>query len=238
MKLFNNKYRIETTRKPDWDYSNEGFYFITICTKDRINYFGEISEGKMNLNSLGKIAEQCLIDIPKHFPHTRLDEYIVMPNHVHFIIEIIENVNKKNTNVVGAVGAGDAMDVGDAMDAGDNVETQNFASLHYPHYPRPSSSLLSPSSSLLSPSSSLLSPSSSLSTDKSSKNKFGPQSKNLASIVRGYKIGVKKWATENNINFFWQSRFYDVIIKNEKSLNNIRYYIKQNPLNWYSDELK
>ena len=224
MKLFNNKYRIETTRKPDWDYSNEGFYFITICTKDRTNYFGEIAEGKMNLNSLGKIAEQCLIDIPKHFPHTRLDEYIVMPNHVHFIIEIIENVNKKNTNVVGAVGAGDAMDVGDAMDAGDNVETQNFASLHYPHYPRPSSSLLSPSSSL--------------STDKSSKNKFGPQSKNLASIVRGYKIGVKKWATENNINFFWQSRFYDVIIKNEKSLNNIRYYIKQNPLNWYSDELK
>ena len=225
MKLFNNKYRIETTRKPDWDYSNEGFYFITICTKDRTNYFGEIAEGKMNLNSLGKIAEQCLIDIPKHFPHTRLDEYIVMPNHVHFIIEIIENVNKKNTNEVDAVGAGDAMDVGDAMDAGDNVETQNFASLHYPHYPRPSSSSLLPSSSPFS-------------KTNSSKNKFGPQSKNLASIVRGYKIGVKKWATENNINFFWQSRFYDVIIKNEKSLNNIRHYIKQNPLNWYSDELK
>lgn len=69
----------------------------------------------------------------------------------------------------------------------------------------------------------------------SSDNRFGPQSKNLASIVRGYKIGVTKYAKKNNIPFQWQSRYYDHIIRDEKSLNNIRQYIIQNPLNWQTD---
>jgi REP element-mobilizing transposase RayT len=202
MTLFKNTYRIESTRKSDWDYSNSGFYFITICTKDRINYFGEIFNGKMILSDIGKIAEQCLIDIPKHFPHTRLDEFIVMPNHVHFIVEILYNAN-----------------------AIDNVETQNFASLQLKPQPKPQPQQLQqkpkqpPSKS-------------------TTKNHFGPQSKNLSSIVRGYKIGVKKWTTENKIIFDWQPRFYDIIINNENSLKNIRNYIKQNPENWNTDEYK
>jgi putative transposase len=66
-------------------------------------------------------------------------------------------------------------------------------------------------------------------------NQFGPQSKNLASIVRGYKIGVTKYARKNNIPFQWQSRYYDHIIRDEISLNKIRQYIIQNPLNWQTD---
>jgi REP element-mobilizing transposase RayT len=69
----------------------------------------------------------------------------------------------------------------------------------------------------------------------SSDNQFGAQSKNLASIVRGYKIGVTKYAYKNNIPFQWQSRFYDHIIRNEKSLKDIRQYITQNPINWQTD---
>ena len=67
------------------------------------------------------------------------------------------------------------------------------------------------------------------------KNKFGPQSKNLSSIIRGFKIGVKKYATINNINFIWQPRFYDRIIRNEKELNRIIKYIDENPLKWAMD---
>ncbi|MFH1537068.1 MAG: hypothetical protein ABID45_03710 [Patescibacteria group bacterium] len=64
------------------------------------------------------------------------------------------------------------------------------------------------------------------------KNKFGPQSKNLSSIIRGYKTGVKNYATINNKTFYWQARFYDHIIRNKYELNKIRQYIIDNPKNW------
>ena len=69
-----------------------------------------------------------------------------------------------------------------------------------------------------------------------SKNKFGPQSQNLASIIRGYKIGVTKNAKKINPMWKWQSRYYDHIIRNEKSFQNISNYIINNPLNWNGDK--
>lgn len=63
-------------------------------------------------------------------------------------------------------------------------------------------------------------------------NKFNPQSKNLSSIIRGFKIGVKKHAIINNINFIWQSRFFDRIIRDKNELNRIKTYIIENPPNW------
>ena len=73
------------------------------------------------------------------------------------------------------------------------------------------------------------------SLQKQNNNIFGPQIKNLGSVVRGFKIGIKKYATINNISFQWQPRFYDHIIRNEKALNNIRQYIYDNPYNWKKD---
>ena len=79
-------------RKPNrlagYDYNQDGFYFVTICTKDRETYFGEIKEGIMELNQWGKIVDQCWREIPDHFKNIFIDEYIVMPNHVHGIILI------------------------------------------------------------------------------------------------------------------------------------------------------
>ena len=69
-----------------------------------------------------------------------------------------------------------------------------------------------------------------------SRNKFGPQSKNLASIIRGFKIGVTKNARTINADFAWQSRFYDHIIRNDESFSRIRDYIKSNPLKWAMDK--
>lgn len=53
-----------------YDYSREGIYFITICTRNRQCLFGKVSEGSMMLNDIGKVAEKCWNDIPKHFPHS------------------------------------------------------------------------------------------------------------------------------------------------------------------------
>jgi len=69
-----------------------------------------------------------------------------------------------------------------------------------------------------------------------SRNKFGPQSKNLASIIRGFKIGVTKNARIINADFAWQSRYHDHIIRNDESLYRIRNYIKNNPSKWMKDK--
>ena len=91
MDKFRNKYRIASARLASWDYSNPGLYFITICTKDRINFFGEISYNEMYLNEIGKIADKFWGDIPDHFHNVELGEFIIMPNHVHGIIIINES---------------------------------------------------------------------------------------------------------------------------------------------------
>ncbi|MDQ3007724.1 MAG: hypothetical protein M3R47_20385 [Chloroflexota bacterium] len=68
------------------------------------------------------------------------------------------------------------------------------------------------------------------------KNKFGPQSQNLASIVRGYKIGVTKFAHQNNIPFAWQARYHDHVIRSVAEHERIHEYILTNPQNWEEDE--
>lgn len=65
---FNKKYRIESARMQNWDYANEGAYFITICTKDRVHYFGEIVNGEMQLNELGNIVQSEWVRTPQLRP--------------------------------------------------------------------------------------------------------------------------------------------------------------------------
>ncbi len=79
------------------------------------------------------------------------------------------------------------------------------------------------------------SPSSSSSPSQSPKNKFGPQRKNLASIIRGIKSSVTKQARSIDPAFGWQARFYDIIIRTEKSYDNIENYINTNIENWNKD---
>lgn len=74
-----------------YDYSQSGFYFITICTQNRHYLFGNINDGIMQLNDCGNIANNYLIKLPEKYPQTKLPEYIIMPNHLHFIVEIIGN---------------------------------------------------------------------------------------------------------------------------------------------------
>jgi REP element-mobilizing transposase RayT len=85
---FLNKYRISSVRLAKWDYSSNGSYFITICTAHRQHFFGEIINSEMELSQIGEYANQCWLNIPNHFPYFYLDEFIVMPNHLHGIVLI------------------------------------------------------------------------------------------------------------------------------------------------------
>ena len=169
---YKGKFRIPSARLRGWDYGSHGLYFVTICNKDRIHHFGEIEiaymeEQKQNgaylqTTEIGKIATENWESIPLYHPYVELDDFTVMPDHMHGII-FINKPDKLTWEV----------------------------------------------------------------------NKFGSQSKNLGSIIRGYKASVKTYATINNIEFSWQARYYDRVIRNEKEYYNIKRYIQDNPDQWY-----
>ncbi|MEA3349502.1 MAG: transposase [Chloroflexota bacterium] len=165
MEKFKGKYRISSARLATWDYGSNAAYFVTICIADRSRDFGQVVNGEMILTPLGQSATDCWNAIPDHFPFVVLDEFVIMPNHVHGII-IIDKPDG---------GGGDGP------------------------------------------------------------NKFGPQSKNLASIVRGYKIGVTKFARKHAIPFKWQPRYHDHIVRDAGEHERIQKYIRENPQKWDED---
>lgn len=210
MTLFQNKYRVESNRLRGYDYSSIGAYFITICTIDRGHFFGEVFDGEMVLNLLGKQTHQCWTDIPQHFPFVTIDEFVVMPNHVHGIIIITDAIT-------------------DAI----YEETNNHSSLQSPPHSSTQPSI-QPSTPSSSPSPSSFS--SSVPLPSPSPVPFRSPSKTVGSIVRGFKIGVTKWARQNsNIHDIWQPNYHDRIIKNERALNAIRNYIRNNPRKWMGE---
>ena len=187
---FQGKYRIASVRASWHDYRC-GAYFVTICTKDREHYFGEIENDEngnpeMKLSPIGEMADKCWRAIPQHFPHVQIPLWVVMPDHIHGIVIIDDFVETQNIA---------------SLHDNETNQTQNIASLH-----------------------------------DNEPNKFGPQSKNLASVIRGFKIGVTKFARQNNILFSWQSRYYDRIIRDSAEMNHIAEYIENNVSEWNANK--
>lgn len=89
-KTFRLRYRIKTARIPNWNYASPGLYFVTMCTRSRIEWFGCVENGKMVLSPIGETADACWREIAKHFPFVVLDEWVVMPNHVHGVLRIMD----------------------------------------------------------------------------------------------------------------------------------------------------
>ena len=179
-----NIHHRRSIRLKGYDYSQEGLYFITICVQDRKCLFGEIvgvddvgvqnfeplnqPRQEMILNDAGKIAGECWLEIPEHFPNAILHEHIVMPNHVHGIIEL--------------------------------------------KHVRPSHVM-------------------------AQQNQFSkPIPGSISVIIQQYKSSVTRFVNKNNVSHFrWQSRFYEHIIRNEQSCQQIADYIINNPKNWKED---
>ena len=82
------KHHRRSIRVPDYDYSQNGWYFVTICAQNREWMFGNVNDGKMELNKYGKIVDEYWCEIINHFDHVELDGYIIMPNHMHGIVII------------------------------------------------------------------------------------------------------------------------------------------------------
>ncbi len=86
-------------RMLDFDYSQEAIYFLTSCCKNRINFFGEIVNNEMILNKYGEICQQQIEWLQNQYPYIEIHNYIVMPNHVHLLIEINRSIStRRNGN--------------------------------------------------------------------------------------------------------------------------------------------
>ena len=81
-----HRHHRRSIRLRGYDYAQPGAYFVTVCTHRFLNLFGEVVEGQIRLNHLGRIVAECWEDLPNHYRHICLDEFVVMPDHVHGII--------------------------------------------------------------------------------------------------------------------------------------------------------
>ncbi len=188
MEKYQNKYRIKTNRLQNWDYGWNGAYFVTICTKNREHYFGNIYDDKIKFTNIGKLAEKYWSEIPKHFPFVKSDVFVVMPNHIHEIIidKIDDKYNGRRNVETPKLGV-----------STEDVKTKSIIGRKNP--------------------------------------KWKPNI--LGTIINQYKRICTINARKINPDFAWQPRFYDHIIRNEESFNNISKYIINNPQNWNNDEL-
>ena len=187
-KKYRNKYRIESARLKGYDYGNAGFYFITICTANRVHYFGEIINGEMQLSNIGILADVFWHEIKNHSKNVELHEFQVMPNHIHGILQIVKNIND----------GGDGGGVG--RDVACNVSTNK---------PPPINKQMS---------------------------KISPKSGTVGRIIGSYKGAVTNHAHRLGLQFDWQSRFHDHIIRNQAEFERIKNYIINNPKNWKEDK--
>ena len=92
---FKNRYRIPSARLHTWDYGTNGAYFITICTKHREHFFGDIVNDFMKLNVVGELVDYYWKQISENFPFIQLDKHVVMPNHMHGILMIEKPVETR-----------------------------------------------------------------------------------------------------------------------------------------------
>ena len=171
---FQNKYRIESARA-DWHDYDGGSYFITICTKNREHFFGEIVNGEMVLSDIGKYAEEQFKNVSSHYPYAEIPLWTIMPNHLHAIVIIDGNKTKYDRRVVETWRAASLQDI---------ANLQGWLSV----------------------------------------------------VIGGLKSSITRFTNENALDFTWQPRFHDHIIRDTLDMNRIADYIENNVANWVDDE--
>jgi REP element-mobilizing transposase RayT len=208
---FQNKYRIPSARKPDWDYRNHAIYFVTLCTQKRLFYFGNVENGKMILSETGEIAFKHWFEIPNHFPFIELINFVVMPNHIHGLLEIHDINDNIWDDTSKSVNTTQSVDTSHGVVTPQSLETLHATSLQ----------VFGQNSKISEP------PDINVSMAEKS-----PKRGSLSSVLRSYKSSVTKSVHENGFKFGWQPRFHDHIVSGPDEFRRIYDYISNNPKNW------
>ena len=92
------KQRRRSIRLPGYDYTTPGAYVVTICTYLKEPLLGHVESGNVVLSAYGEVIANVWTRLPRHFPMIDLDQFVVMPNHIHGIIELIRGSNEPSTS--------------------------------------------------------------------------------------------------------------------------------------------
>ena len=227
MEKYKNKYRTKSHRMPNWDYSGNGIYFLTIVTQNRVCNLGEIikhvemhGRASVKLSDFGKIVEIELLKSFEIRDELFLDEYIIMPNHLHVII-VLDKLKIENNNG-NLIGSHDSHGL-----SGSRVETHGRVFLQSTKQSTKQSALQQP-----------IKQNHPIRKPKSISSFFAGFKSSVNSKIDDYidnhKLDIPKF---NRNNHFFQSNYHDHIIKNNEEYNRIKQYIVDNPQNWVNDKL-
>lgn len=216
MKYKPDIYKRKSIRLAGYDYSTPGAYFITICTHQRELLFGNVRNGKMELNEYGLIAHNEWMKTQEMRSNINLDAFVIMPNHVHGII-IIDDINDDGGKPDCCGGTDGYWETNGRGETDCHGETNGRrGTMHRAPTER------------------------NITTNTiQTIEQFGkPTSNTIPTIIRGYKSSVTKQIkilNENPQMRIWQRNYYEHIICDDIAYYHIREYIRNNPLKWIHD---
>jgi len=188
-----------------FDYSQTGFYFVTICTHKKIKWFGTVKNGQMVLNKWGEIVYDCWMDLPNHYPNCELDEFVVIPNHVHGIIIIAD---RRERSVTVPSNNNPVFSDYYLVPPDDNRVVQRTGAIKQ-------------------------SPGGDRNGYKPFPTRGHGLSEFMRGFKTFSSKRINQ--TQNEFLFQWQKSFHDHVIRNEIEFYNIQQYIVNNPANWETD---
>lgn len=207
MTLFKEKYKIDSSRLKNWDYSSQGLYFITIVTQNRKCIFGSIQNDKMILNKNGQIIETELLKSIKIRKNWFFHNWVIMPNHVHLLIEIQDKEN--HTPYI--------VEMHSSASTQSMSTTENRVSLE-----------------ISTRETHCCAPLQMQHVDKS-ETKLSRKPNSISSFVAIFKSVTTKQISKTES--IWQSNYHDHIVRNYKRFEIIYNYIKTNPQSWDTDSI-
>jgi len=228
-KLHNRK----ALRLKGYDYSRVGYYFITICCQDRTYRFGHVENGIMILNDAGKMVEKWYYELENKYPDKRCHEMIVMPNHMHCIIEnVSSNTNDKHDAHETAQPKPDAHEIAQPKrDAHEGTSLRGRPVDNNCHVIDGNGIVAN------------------IDDDLPNTSKYGMHNKIYGATIcdamdwfktmttNEYIRGVKQFGWPRYNKKLWQRSYRDSINRTDYSLQKRKEYIINNPANWNKDKL-
>lgn len=226
----------KSIRLNEYDYSQQGAYFVTICTQNNKHLFGKIISGKMELNNAGIMIKTIWNELPTKFDNIILDESIIMPNHTHGIIIITPDTPKPSTGEPCV-----------------RPHTTQYTSPNPTQYIPPNPTKTSPKTNKNHTNKKYTY---NIHTEKNhtgnthtkGDNKdrpYGTSTGSLGRIIQAFKsittheytINVKQNGWKPFPGKLWHRNYWEHIVRDENELNRIRQYIQNNPVKWQLDKL-
>jgi REP element-mobilizing transposase RayT len=215
-----NIHHRRSIRIKDYDYSTPGYYFITLCCNDKTFLLSDIINDTIILNEAGKLIEKWCHKITNKFPKVKIPIYVIMPNHLHFLIDMIDVNNYKqtvNSHTLKEFSIGKKLDIH-----------------HFNLIDQRADTRVCPYDRLIH-----------LKPVKNKTEFYINKQINIFNIIQWFKTmttnnyihEVKNKKLKHFNKRLWQRNYYEHIVRNGDDYNNIYNYILLNPVNWNKDEL-